>query len=212
MWHFWWCSCFSPWGWSDITKSGKEHWTWSQDKWLSPCLSEGGNSCPQLVPCSDQSVKLGTLMRGSKHKSINYSSILQGSGVPVKALWRPRELLNSNLNHKALSAKKVLVLRGILRKPPLTKLFMQMWFSNQRGGSKSILLVKKRMFLGGEPQWHVRGRSGLSVASRILRNGDSLALPGMAAGKGTCLGSGPSDPGTRRFADRQKGRIRRTVF
>lgn len=112
----------------------------------------------------------------------------------MKALWRPRELQNSNLNHKALSAKKVIVLRGILRKPPLTKLSLQMWFSNQRGGSESILLVKNRMFLGEEPQWHVGGRGGLSVASRILRNGDSLAPLEMATDEGTCLGSGASDP------------------
>lgn len=32
-----------------ITKSGKEHWTRSQEKWLSPCLS-GGSISPSSFP------------------------------------------------------------------------------------------------------------------------------------------------------------------
>lgn len=105
---------------------------------------------------------LKSLMWSSEYKIINMVPSCRGRGYPWKLFFRPRCLPNSSLNPKDLSARKV-----IWRKLPHIDLVLK------PRGFESIMLVRNRMFLGRETQWLVKRRSGLSVASRTLRNEDS---------------------------------------
>lgn len=142
-----------------MLQSGKEHWTKSLDQQLCLCtwaiswkswakvtqlpflflmVYEIGNSFSFLSEsCS------------SKHKRINYSSILRVQDAPENS-FKAQIIVERQPWSQSLPTSKVMVLKSILRKLPLADLFIQIWFPNQRGGSESILLVWNRMSLRGE--------------------------------------------------------------